>query len=99
MGFKTPEALAGWVSTRTLWVSAADGSRSRQLTAAGTGVYLLGWSRDGSRLLFARGGAVWLMDTAGGEPQQIIGRLPGEKDLFGFYGYASYHDEIAWYQR
>lgn len=99
MGFKTPDALADWVSTRTLWVSAADGTQQRQLTAAGTGVYLLGWSRDGSRLLFVRGGAVWLMDAAGGEPQQVIGRLPDEKDYFGFYGYACYHDEVAWYRR
>lgn len=83
------------MATRTLWVENADGTGAHPLTSAGTGVYQPAWSKDGTRIMYVRNNAVWIIGSGGGKPERILGPLPKEKDLFGFYGFASYHDVMA----
>jgi Tol biopolymer transport system component len=96
-GFK-PEQLKEWVATRTLWVVNSDGSDAHALPAAGTGIYQPMWSKDGSQILYVRDNALWLIGAKGGEPQRVVGPFPGDPDLFGFYGYVSFSNTVAWFQ-
>lgn len=97
-GFNKPEELADWVATRTLWIGSADGSGAKPLTAAGTGIYQPTWSKDGNHILYVRDDALWLIKTGGGQPEKILDLYSEGEDLFGFYGYTSYRDLMAWYQ-
>lgn len=97
-GFNDPEDLTAWVNTRTLWLAQADGSTPRPLTSAGTGVYQPLWAKDGKTILYVRDNALWLINSEGGQPEKIADLLSEGEDLFGFYGYLSYQDLIAWHQ-
>ncbi|MGI6493181.1 MAG: S-layer homology domain-containing protein [Pelotomaculum sp.] len=97
-GFNKPEELADWVATRTLWLGSADGSGTQPLTAAGTGIYQPTWSKDGNHILYVRDDALWLIKANGGQPEKILSLYSEGEDLFGFYGYTSYRDLMAWYQ-
>lgn len=97
-GFNKPEELADWVATRTLWVSNADGSGAHPLTEAGTGVYQPTWSQDGDHILYVRDNALWIIKTGGGQPEKVLDLFSQGEDLFGFYGFTSYRDILAWHQ-
>lgn len=97
-GFNDPEDLTAWINTRTLWLAQADGSNPRPLTLAGTGVYQPLWSKDGKSILYVRDNALWLINSEGGQTEKIVDLLSEGEDLFGFYGYLSYQDFIAWHQ-
>lgn len=97
-GFNKPEELADWVATRTLWLQNAYGSGAYPLTAAGTGVYQPTWSKDGDHILYVRDNALWIIGADGGHPEKVLDLFPETEDLFGFYGYTSYRDLMAWCQ-
>ncbi|HBC92182.1 MAG TPA: hypothetical protein DCZ10_04555 [Pelotomaculum sp.] len=97
-GFSKPEELADWVATRTLWLRNADGSGAQPLTAAGPGVYQPTWSKDGDRILYVQDNALWIIGTDGGEPEKVLDLFSEGEDLFGFYGYISCRDFMAWRQ-
>jgi TolB protein len=100
-GFNSNKDLMAWVASRTLWVERADGSGAHPLPSAGQGVYQPLWSRDGSHILYARDNSLWLIGADGGEPARICGPLSYEDPLagvFGYFGFISYQDEVAWYQ-
>jgi TolB protein len=100
-GFDKTEDLTAWVMTRTLWVENADGSGAHPLTSAGKGIYQPRWSKSGRHILYARDNSLWLISAAGGHPERICGPLAYEDPLagaFGFYGFISYKDELAWFQ-
>ncbi|NPV69606.1 MAG: biopolymer transporter Tol [Firmicutes bacterium] len=92
-----PEQLAAWVATRTLWVADADGSGARPLTEAGSGIYRPVWSRDGTRVFYMRDNALWTITLEGGRPEKVLGPFPEEKNLFGYYGFATFNAEMAWF--
>ncbi len=100
-GFNNNEDLMDWVASRTLRVENVDGSGARYLTSAGQGIYQPLWSRDGNHILYVRDNTLWLIGADGGEPSRICGPLAYEDPLagaFGYYGFISYQDEVAWYQ-
>jgi len=97
-GFNKDEELTAWVATRTLWIQNSDGSGAHPLTAAGPGVYQPVWSKDGDSILYVRDNALWIIGADGGKPEKILGPFPEQKELFGFYGFVSYRDIMAWYQ-
>lgn len=97
-GFSKPDELSTWLATRTLWIENADGSGAHPLQSAGAGVYQPVWSRDGSHIMYVRDNAIWIIGSDGGKPEKVLGNFTEQKDLFGFYGFVSYHDAIAWYQ-
>jgi TolB protein len=97
-GFDRPEELADWVATRTLWLQNADGSGAHPLTAAGTGVYQPAWSKDGDHILYVRDNALWIIRADGGQPEKVLDLFSEGEELFGFYGYISCRDFIAWRQ-
>jgi len=97
-GFSKPDELTAWINSRTLWTANSDGSGAHPLTAAGTGIYQPVWSRDGSHILYIRNNALWLISADGGNPQKVVGPFLERQDPFGYYGYASYQDMMAWYQ-
>ncbi|OPY57658.1 MAG: translocation protein TolB [Pelotomaculum sp. PtaU1.Bin035] len=97
-GFNSDEELAAWVATRTLWVQNSDGSGAHPLTAAGTGVCQPIWSEDGNRILYAWDNTLWIIGAEGGQPEKVVELLPAREDLFGFYGYTSCRDFMAWRQ-
>jgi len=94
-------ALAAWVASRTLWIENADGSGAHPLTSAGQGIYQPLWSRDGSHILYVKDNSLWLIGADGGEPAKICGRITTD-DLtagnFGYYGFISYDNQMAWFQ-
>ncbi|NQS75479.1 MAG: hypothetical protein HQP61_03390 [Peptococcaceae bacterium] len=98
-GFSKPEELADWVATRTLWVGNADGSGAQQLMGAGAGVYQPIWSWDGKHILYVRDNALWIIEANGGEAEKVLELYSQGEDLFGFYGFTSYRDVWAWYQK
>ncbi|MEJ2710221.1 MAG: glycoside hydrolase family 3 N-terminal domain-containing protein [Anaerolineales bacterium] len=82
--------IEGQAGSFHLAVMASDGSARSQLT--GEGVFQgFDLSPDGSRLVFASGGQLWLMDTAGSEAVQISS-LPG---LAAFPAWSPLGDRIA----
>ncbi|MDF9408393.1 MAG: translocation protein TolB [Pelotomaculum sp. PtaB.Bin013] len=97
-GFDNDGELAAWVATRTLWVQNSDGSGAHPLTDAGTGVYQPVWSKDGDHVLYVRDNAIWIIGANGGQPEKVVELLPAREDLFGFYGYTSCRDFMAWRQ-
>lgn len=97
-GFSKPEDLTAWVNSRMLWVENSDGSGARVLAAAGTGVYQPAWSRDDRHILYVRDNALWIVGADGYAPQKVVGPFPERQDLFGYYGYVSYGDIMAWFQ-
>lgn len=94
----TKDQLADWVATRGLWVGNADGSGARPLISAGTGVYQPAWSKDGARIMYVRDNTIWTIGAGGGKPERVLGPFPEQKELFGFYGFVSYQDVMAWFQ-
>jgi len=100
-GFNRTEDLTSWVATRTLWVENSDGSGAHPLTAAGRGIYQPQWSKNGKRILYVKDNSLWLIGIDGGEPEEICGPLSYEDPTtgpFGYYGFVSYLDEMAWYR-
>lgn len=91
-------SAATWNLTRTLVIADATGANARTLTAAGEGIDRPQWSRDGTRLLYLRDNAVWLIGADGGAPQQIVGPLPNPPDGASTYGHVSWERSVAWYR-
>jgi hypothetical protein len=60
---------ARWNASRRLLIAAADGTNGRVI--ADGGVIGPRWSRDGTHLIFAREGYLWLISTSGGPPTAI----------------------------
>jgi Tol biopolymer transport system component len=57
-----------------VWIVGADGHNAHELFTDGTdGQAVLGWSPDGSRLLYSDGGRVYLADPAGGARVAVEG--------------------------
>jgi WD40 repeat protein len=55
-----------------LWIVGSDGSRPHELLPDGLyGQTLMAWTPDGSRLLFAERGQLYLTDVAGSGPQPV----------------------------
>ena len=55
-----------------VWIAKADGSDAHELVPDGVGQQaLMSWTPDGSRLLYADGGGLFLVDPAGGQPQAV----------------------------
>lgn len=61
-------------ATRHLWVADADGSHAREITQAGSGVAVLGWS-DASHVITVIAGRVQTVDTATGRATALTGAL------------------------
>ncbi len=100
-GFNNPQDLADWVKSCTLWVEQVDGSDAHPLLPAGQGVYQPLWSRDGSHILYMRDNSLWLIGADGGGPVKICGPIAYEDPMagaFGYYGFISYGNQIAWFQ-
>jgi Tol biopolymer transport system component/DNA-binding winged helix-turn-helix (wHTH) protein len=59
--------------TPHLFISSIDGSNERQVTNGNGGEVQPSWSPDGKRIAFtsARKHGIWLVDVAGGEPQEL----------------------------
>jgi TolB protein len=100
-GFDNPEDLTDWVASRTLWVENADGSGAHPLTSAGQGVYQPSWSKDGSHILYVKANSLWLIGAGGGEPEKIcpLANEDPAAGAFGYYGFISYRDQMAWFQQ
>lgn len=56
-----------------IWKTSPDGTQTVRITSNGGNVPFE--SRDGSRLFFMRGGAIWWMPRGGGEEQRIIDKV------------------------
>jgi hypothetical protein len=100
-GFNKPEDLTAWVTSRSLWIENVDGSGAHRLTSAGQGVYQPLWSKDRSHILYLKDNSLWLIGADGGEPEKICGPFSYEDPVagaFGYYGFISYHDQVAWFQ-
>jgi TolB protein len=93
-----PSLIEQWVPSRTLWLSAPDGSEAKELTAAGQGIYQPQWSADGSHLLFVRASGIYLLGENDKEPVLIAGPLASDPNLFGYYGFAPTTAYLAWYR-
>jgi len=85
-----------WVATRALWIASPDGSRQRELTAAGPGVFGPSWSRDGRHLLYLKGDALWLMDTVSGATARIV-TLRLDPTAY-FYGHINWQQRVTWWK-
>ena len=57
---------------RQLFTVEADGSDRVQLTSGPDIAYNPAWSPGGSRIAFARSGAIWTVPATGGEPTQVV---------------------------
>ena len=93
--------LSAWVATRSLWVSAPDGSDPHELTAAGHGVYDPQWSRDGSHLVYVRSDGLYLAADDSAPAVRIVDGLGPPsvpQGLFGYYGYVDWSRFFAWYR-
>lgn len=58
-------------SVRQLFVMNADGSGNRRITDFSSGASCARWYKDGSKILFIRGGQIYSMPLSGGEPRRI----------------------------
>jgi TolB protein len=90
---------SAWVRTRTLWIAAPSGAGARPITAAGQAISQPMWSRDGTRLLYVRDNALWLVNTRGGAPVRVVGpfpQMPGGAPA-GSYGALPWSGMFAWY--
>jgi Tol biopolymer transport system component len=83
----------GWMETRRLWVSAADGSGAQEVGAAGSGVYSPQWEKDGRHLLYARDGALWYLAVDGGVPVKLAEISQPDPVYYG-----QIIAPVAWYQ-
>ena len=87
---------------RRIWVMNVDGSDQRPLTD--DPVYRDErplWSADGTHVLFARMDAdgrasLWLVDAAGGTPEQVVDELTPAPAWFGYYGYIAWDRWFDW---
>jgi len=61
-GFSSEAAAAAWMQTRTLWIVDLGTGAAQRQDAAGKGVFIPAWSRDGQRLLLTHDQAAWLYD-------------------------------------
>ncbi len=95
-GFASDRELEDWVASRTLWLSQPDGTRARQVAAAGGGIYAPAWSGDGKHLLFIRDGRLWVLELET-EEVALVTEVGEPKSSFGYYGAMSWwSDRLAW---
>jgi Tol biopolymer transport system component len=87
---------------RRIWVMSADGSDQRPLTddPAYRDERPL-WSADGTHVLFARldedgRTSLWLVDAAGGTPEQMVEELTPAPEWFGNYGHIAWDQLFDW---
>jgi Tol biopolymer transport system component len=88
---------------RRIWVMSADGSDQHPLT--GDPAYRDErpvWSADGTHVLFARldedgRASLWLIDAAGGTPEQVVEELTPAPEWFGNYGYIAWDQLFDWW--
>lgn len=92
------QALLSWMRARTLWLLDPQTGATRQVLAAGSGVYGPVWSRDGKALLFVKENGIWLLDLAAGQARRIVYPLVDDWAPFGFYGQWSALPFLAWYR-
>jgi Tol biopolymer transport system component len=64
VGFSSEAAAAAWMQTRTLWIVDLRTAVAQPQAAAGKGIFVPTWSRDGQRLLLTRDQAAWMYDLA-----------------------------------
>jgi dipeptidyl aminopeptidase/acylaminoacyl peptidase len=74
-GFTSEAAAAAWMRTRTLSIVDLRTGITQQQPAAGTGISVPAWSRDGQRLLLTRDQAAWLYDLGTRSSTKLIGPL------------------------
>jgi hypothetical protein len=41
---------------------------------------------------------LWIIEAYGGQPEKVLDMFTEGEDLFGFYGYISCQDFMAWHQ-
>ena len=59
-------------STPRVWIIGTDGSGAHEVVADGVGIQtLLGWSSDGTRLLYSEADKLFLVDPTSGQPQPV----------------------------
>jgi TolB protein len=71
-GFSSEAAAAAWMQTRTLWIVDLGTGAAQRQDAAGKGVFIPAWSRDGQRLLLTRDQAAWLYDLGTHSSTKLI---------------------------
>jgi TolB protein len=61
-------------------------------------VYQPSWSKDGDHILYVRDNALWITGVDSGQPEKVLDLFSEGEDLFGFYGYISCQNFMAWSQ-
>ena len=64
-------------ANESIWVMKGDGTQARQILT-GTDLHPRGWSPDGSRLMYARAGAVFVANADGTGVQQLPPTVSGD---------------------
>ncbi|MHB1125731.1 MAG: TolB family protein [Bacillota bacterium] len=95
--FSSVQGQKDWIYSRTLWVENTDGTGKEKLTAAGQGILQPVWLKDGNHIMYVKDNSLWVIGVDGGEPEKLLGPLPGNKDPFGYYGYAFYNDIFSYF--
>jgi TolB protein len=100
-GFNNGKDLTAWVASRTLWIENADGTGAHPLTSAGQGICQPRWSKDGGHILYVKDSSLWLIGADGGDPVEICSPIAADDPTagnFGYYGFISYGNQMAWFQ-
>lgn len=85
-----------WAEARELWVARKDGSEARKLDGGNVASPM--WSQDGGRILYLRGGDLYLVPAAGGTPVLVAASVGASGDKATYYGYSSAKDILDWHQ-
>ena len=89
------------MASRTLWIENADGTGAHPLTSAGQGICQPRWSKDGGHILYVKDSSLWLIGADGGDPVEICSPIAADDPTagnFGYYGFISYGNQMAWFQ-
>jgi Dipeptidyl aminopeptidases/acylaminoacyl-peptidases len=91
-GFSSEAAAAAWMQTRTLWIVDLRTGVAQPQPAAGQGISMSAWARDGHRLLVTREQAAWMYDLDTQSSAKLIEPLDAATP-FGGPGWS-----FAWHQ-
>ncbi|HLJ59058.1 MAG TPA: hypothetical protein VKZ50_04930 [bacterium] len=85
-----------WTTTRTLWLTASNGTGAHELSYVRGGVFAPAWATDGRALLFWQDDALWLWRSRSSDVVRIIGPFPQHAALTDFFGHVSWTDIVSW---